>query len=121
MIDVTFGKTDYGKPYDRYSYKNYDLYVIASGSDVFKVYTKKNSTIIHRLDGPAIIKHYELKKFWYINGFFITDLISDWAREREIDLDNLTPLDKCAIAMEFSNYNWGQFAMPNTIDNYGFV
>jgi hypothetical protein len=56
----------------------------------------------HRLDGPAIIGH---SKLWYINGHKVTNEIKAWARERNIDLENLTDDDKTVIMVEWSSYN----------------
>jgi calcineurin-like phosphoesterase family protein len=58
---------------------------------------------LHRLDGPAFVNVTHTD--WYINGFLVTDLIQSWAKEREIDLDNLTEEDKIIIALEWSNYS----------------
>jgi hypothetical protein len=88
---------------------------------------KDGSGLIHREDGPAIIHHDGDKSWlqnsqyhrldgpakewyadgflaWFINGYDVTDEIHQWAVERDIDLNNLSELDKCAIIMEWSNY-----------------
>jgi hypothetical protein len=58
---------------------------------------------IHRLDGPAFITPaYDV---WYINGFDVDTDIHEWADERDIDLNNLSDLDKAVIALEWGNYN----------------
>ena len=51
----------------------------------------------HRLDGPAITT------YWYIHDNDVTIEITKWAKERDIDLNNLTEEDKMAIKFE-----WGQ-------------
>jgi hypothetical protein len=58
----------------------------------------------HRLDGPAIV--YKSKGIeWYINGRHVTTSINKWAKERDIDLSNLSDMDKAVIALEWSNYS----------------
>ena len=62
-----------------------------------------NNGDYHRLDGPAVIYpsgHME----WYINDFQVTTKIQKWAKERDIDLNNLTEEDKMAIKFEWGNY-----------------
>jgi hypothetical protein len=75
----------------------------------------------HRLDGPAVIfTNHEVERVnnllygfrnyrvgqghWCINGYFITEHITEWAEERNIDLDNLSDIDKAAIVLEWGNY-----------------
>jgi hypothetical protein len=64
----------------------------------------------HRLDGPAVDWKSDNKPFtkriklWYINGCDITDKIKQWAKERDIDLENLSDMDKSVITLEWSNY-----------------
>jgi hypothetical protein len=61
---------------------------------------------IHRLDGPAVMWPGMAGGIfeWHINGFYVDQKIKAWARERDIDLNNLSELDKAVIAMEWSNY-----------------
>jgi hypothetical protein len=63
----------------------------------------------HRLDGPAF---YQVRlgddsdaNYWFINGHDVTKKIHAWATERNIDLNNLSELDKLIIHLEWSNYN----------------
>jgi hypothetical protein len=64
---------------------------------------------LHRLDGPAFIRAKELENYkntyWFINGFDVTYEIQVWAKERDIDLNNLSDMDKAVIALEWSNYS----------------
>jgi hypothetical protein len=62
----------------------------------------------HRLDGPAVIWEAQKnnhKAEWWINDHHVTDLIYEWANERDIDLNNLSDIDKVVIALEWGNYN----------------
>ena len=43
---------------------------------------------LHRMDGPAISDNG--KKFWFINGKNVTHDMIEWAKDMNIDLDNLT-------------------------------
>ena len=58
---------------------------------------------LHRGDDPAIICP-DGRQYWYINGHDVTDEIKKWANERDIDLDNLTDMDKMVIKLEWGNY-----------------
>jgi hypothetical protein len=53
----------------------------------------------HREDGPAYIGCYGTK-YWYINGKHITKEINTWAKERNIDLNNMTDEDKMVLKIE---------------------
>ena len=59
---------------------------------------------IHRLDGPAVIWEVSGERQWYINGHYVTDQITEWAKDRDIDLNNLTEMDKMIIQLEWGNY-----------------
>jgi hypothetical protein len=60
---------------------------------------------LHRLDGPAIIETGKIPRTeWWINNCDATLEIHQWANERDIDLNNLSPEDKCAIILEWGNY-----------------
>ena len=54
----------------------------------------------HRLDGPALIDVFGYKA-WYINHKCINGKIHTWAHENDIDLDNLTDMDKALIKIMF--------------------
>jgi hypothetical protein len=53
---------------------------------------------LHRIDGPAVIDPMG-RCFWYINGRHLTRTIFAWARENNIDLNNLTDNDKMIIKL----------------------
>ena len=53
---------------------------------------------LHKLDGPAV-KHSYGSSYWYIHGNDITEKITQWAKEHDIDLDNLTDVDKALIKL----------------------
>ena len=57
----------------------------------------------HRDDGPATI-YPDGRQYCFINGYDITDEIHKWAKDRDIDLDNLTEIDKMIISFEWGNY-----------------
>jgi len=57
----------------------------------------------HRLDGPAVLKK-SGDTVWFINGRYVNHLIIDWAKENDIDLDNLTDVDKALIKLTWSDY-----------------
>lgn len=78
-----------------------------SGFEVWMQYGKA-----HRIDGPAFIDYtgefrHVFKKGhedWYINDHRVTDEIHKWAKDRDIDLDNLSEIDKMVIKLEWGNY-----------------
>lgn len=66
------------------------------------------NNVIHRLDGPAMVKYTFDKKIgeriWAINGYNVTEKLQSWANERNIDLTKLTEEDKLVIEMEWRHY-----------------
>ena len=59
--------------------------------------------IKHRLDGPALISHTG-SCHWYINNLFVTTKITQWAEYHNIDLDDLSDVDKALIKIEWASY-----------------
>ena len=57
----------------------------------------------HRLDGPTVI-YDNGRKEWWINGFGVTTPIRSWAKDNDIDLDNLTNDDKVLINLAWSDH-----------------
>ena len=57
----------------------------------------------HRLDGPAIIYH-DGRVNWCVNGYSIMNIIENWAHENNIDLDNLTDIDKALIKLVWADH-----------------
>ena len=57
----------------------------------------------HRLDGPAI-EYIDGIKEWYFNDCNVTDLITKWSKENDIDLNNLTEMDKALIKLIWTDY-----------------
>ena len=55
--------------------------------DGTKFWIRRNK--LHRLDGPAA-KHDDGSSYWFIHGRNVTNKITQWAKENDIDLDNLT-------------------------------
>ena len=59
----------------------------------------------HRLDGPAVEYPDNLgKSNWYINDANVTNKIIKWAENNDIDLDNLTEVDKALIKLTWADY-----------------
>jgi hypothetical protein len=54
---------------------------------------------VHREDGPAYIDS-DGSQYWYINNKDITDDITNWAKDRNIDLNNLSDDDKMVLKIE---------------------
>jgi hypothetical protein len=54
---------------------------------------------LHREDGPAYIGCYGTQ-YWYINGKHITKEVTIWAKERNIDLNNMSDEDKMVLKIE---------------------
>ena len=61
---------------------------------------------LHRIDGPAIEYPNESDQ-WYFCGLRVTGMITLWAKEKGIDLDNLTDVEKFMIKLECANYGMG--------------
>ena len=57
----------------------------------------------HRLDGPAI-EFADGGSVWYFHGIRDSRVITQWAEENEIDLDNLTEVDKALIKLTWADY-----------------
>jgi len=55
----------------------------------------------HREDGPAIIRP-DGTQYWYINDKEITNDITIWAKERNIDLNNMSDDDKIILKIELN-------------------
>jgi hypothetical protein len=54
---------------------------------------------IHREDGPAVI-YPDGTQRWYLNGKNITKDVTNWAKERNIDLNNMSDEDKMILKTE---------------------
>jgi len=103
-----FTKYGYGEHYDNEIDKH--IRVNAHVVCFFKT-NKFNFTEWHRLDGPAkFYKDIDLSigilslQRWYINGNHITEQITKWAKENDIDLANLTEVDKALIKIVWADY-----------------
>ena len=61
---------------------------------------------LHRLDGPAkvFVNEKHLNE-WWINDYRLTNTITKWAEENDIDLDNLTREDKALIKLVWADYS----------------
>ena len=55
----------------------------------------------HRLDGPAVIFSNGVS-IWYFHGICVSIVITKWAEENEIDLGNLSDVDKALIKIVWS-------------------
>jgi hypothetical protein len=58
---------------------------------------------LHREDGPAIIRQNGTKE-WYLNGKNITKEITNWAKERNIGLNNMSDMDKMVLKTEIKTW-----------------
>ncbi len=58
---------------------------------------------IHRLCGPALVRPHN-RSAWFINSLNVTDKIQEWAKENDIDLNNLTEVDIAIIKITWVNY-----------------
>jgi hypothetical protein len=54
---------------------------------------------LHREDGPAVIWP-DGSKLWYLNDINITKEVNNWANERNIDLNNMSDMDKMILKIE---------------------
>jgi hypothetical protein len=54
---------------------------------------------LHREDGPAII-YPDGTQAWCVNGKDITKDVTNWANERNIDLNNMSDMDKMILKTE---------------------
>jgi hypothetical protein len=54
---------------------------------------------LHREDGPAVIRP-NGTQYWYISSKNITNDIINWAKDRNIDLNNMTDNDKIILKLE---------------------
>ena len=93
----------YGKKSKCHSYG--DNFLIINTTDIDIIFCKDSTGYIwHRLDGPAYINSTG-EVVWYINDFDVTYEIEKWAKDRDIDLNNLTDVDKFMIKIEWANYD----------------
>jgi hypothetical protein len=53
----------------------------------------------HREDGPAVIFP-DGSQLWYLNDVNITENVTNWASERNIDLNNMSDVDKMILKTE---------------------
>ena len=97
---------------------NYNYYKEKYGLGVFEIengfiYIDDRAVIFknkindwHRLDGPAFISLLDDQHYsnWYINDCGVTTILETWAKENDIDIDNLTDVDKALIKIVWSNY-----------------
>ena len=58
---------------------------------------------LHRLDGPAYIRN-NGESEWYINDCDVTSEIYPWAKENDIDLNNLSNEDINLIKLFWSDF-----------------
>ncbi len=55
----------------------------------------------HREDGPAIV-YPSGRQYWYKDGKNVTDDIINWAKDRDIDLNNMSDDDKIILKIELN-------------------
>jgi hypothetical protein len=78
--------------------KDGPAYIESNGIQVW--YINDN---LHREDGPAIIRQNGTKE-WYLNGKNITKEITNWAKERNIGLNNMSDMDKMVLKTEIKTW-----------------
>ena len=98
ICDVDENGTKYWYLNGKYHREDGPAIIFASGN----LFWYKNG-IQHRIDGPAI-EWTNGHTSWIINGHLVTELIGEWAKDHEIDLDNLTEVDKLLIKLTWSDY-----------------
>jgi hypothetical protein len=54
---------------------------------------------IHREDGPAVI-YPDGTQMWFLNYKNITENVTNWAKERNVDLNNMSDADKMILKTE---------------------
>jgi hypothetical protein len=91
-------------------FHQYNQYSIDKDGNI--IYTGKSYVHLvngrkHCLDAPAVTfdDSIGMDDQWWINGHCVTVKLRRWAKERDIDLDNLSDLDKAVIALEWGNYS----------------
>ena len=73
------------------------MYHIGHFDGTTRYYNTKGE--FHRENGPAVI-YSDGYTEWWINGVCITDKVNFWANERNIDLDNMSEMDKVILKTE---------------------
>ena len=58
---------------------------------------------LHRLNGPAIVSSDGVHR-WWINGLYVGMVLIPWTKENNIDLENLTEVDKALIKITWADY-----------------
>ena len=94
---------DFGNKYwfnksDQYHNEHGPAIIWKNGDTEWRINSK-----LHRLDGPAYLC-YNGEKYWFINDYNVTDKITTWAKDNDIDLDNLTDVDKTLIKLVWADY-----------------
>ena len=59
--------------------------------------------VYHREDGPAM-EFADGHKEWWVNDYPMTKEIAQWAKDADIDLENLTIEDKALIKLIWADY-----------------
>ena len=75
-------------------------------NSVYGVWVWKFNGKHHRLDGHAIESDSsKSSNEWWVNDYDITAKITQWAKENNIDLYNLTEVDKALIKLTWADYD----------------
>ena len=82
-----------------------NLFVHILESYALVVSTNQSAEIWNRYDGPCYFARSGVKSRW-INDCDVTPLIKDWAKENEIDLDNLSKDDVNLIKLVWSDFSY---------------
>lgn len=101
---------------ERFGPGNYNVIYCELGkvvitSDHIRITTDFKSDVynLSRLDGPVYINKETDENGkniteWWVNGFHVTDEITQWAKDNDIDLDNLSEDDKLLIKLVWADY-----------------
>jgi hypothetical protein len=79
---------------DEFHREDGPAYIGSSGTQAWFINGKH-----HREDGPAII-YPDGTQQWHLNGKDITKEVNYWANERNIDLNDMSDMDKMVLKIE---------------------
>ena len=91
---------------EKYGLDNPPSYIRDHTIEFGKMMNISNShvkVVRHRLDGPAVLRK-SGDTIWFINGKYANHLITEWAKENDIELDNLSEVDKALIKIVWADY-----------------
>ena len=98
----------YGKCHNSVIYTDEGKVIIDTSNEYVYV-TNIDNPRTTRFDGPVYIWNKKDQNGkciveWWINGHHVTTKIIQWAKENDIDLDNLSDVDKALIKIVWADY-----------------